>query len=200
MPEILTRNVKNHFNAKTNTVTIYATENGAPLVVSRLNARDLVGTGKYAFAKSTPAERAAKAIADGDAEVAGPTPTEEFDPKTAMRSLESMAKTTGTAATAEDFLKGYTLASLRVLADERYGHKLHPATKMPGAIRKVLELEEDRLNSLPDWFEEPEDDSVVIVATPLPAEQPTPGEVEAAETAAADAAPVVAPEEPEETA
>jgi hypothetical protein len=191
MAEILTRNVKNHFNAKTNTVTVYDVDNGAPLVVSRLNARDLVYTGKYTFAKSTPAERSGKpAIVDvttGDEEVAGPSPTEEFDPKDVMRSLESMAKTHGTATSAEDFLKGYSLASLRMLAEERYGHKLHPATKTPGAIKKILELEEDRLNALPDWFEEPEDDSVVVVATPLPANQPTPGELE--EDVAADAAP-----------
>ncbi len=196
MPTVLTRNVRNHFNAKTDMITIYGPKGGS-VETTRLNARDLCGSAGFTWAKPTPVAKAGSP-AVGDEEVAGPAPEEVFDPKTAMRSLETMSQTVGTGSSVGEFLQGYTLSSLRALAAERYGKTLHPATKKEGAIKKILSLEEEHLNSLPDWFEEPVDDSVVVVATPLPATQPTPGELEAAEAEAADAAPSD-PEEPEGT-
>ncbi len=183
MATILTRNVKNHFNAKTNKITIYSPK-GAPVETTRLNARDLCGSAGFTWAKPTPVAK--EGVTPSDTEVAEATPEETFDPKTAMRSLKAMSQGLGTGDDVSDFLKGYTLSSLRALAAERYQHTLHPRTQKAGAVTKVMALEEVYLNSLPDWFEEPEDDSIVVVATPLPETQPTPGELEATEALVAE--------------
>lgn len=180
MPTVLTRNVKNHFNSKIDKVTIYK-PNGEAVETTRLNARDLCGSPGFTWAKPTPVAKVGQPVSDE--EVAGPAPT-EFDPATAMRSLETMSTALGTGSNVTEFLQGYTLSSLRALAAERYKHALHPRMLKPGAITKIMALEEAYLNSLPDWFEEPVDDSVVVVATPMPTTQPTPGEVEAAEAEA----------------
>lgn len=134
-------------------MTIYD-QDGNPHEATRANARDLVADGKYTW---VPAHAETETSSDGEksdeavAPIAPAVVTEEStadEPLDPVNSpLADIAKrVTGTDDVAE-YLDGFPVETLRDMAAQRYGEKVHHRASKENIIVKMVELEEAKLDA-----------------------------------------------------
>ncbi|WNL50641.1 hypothetical protein RPALISO_52 [Ruegeria phage RpAliso] len=148
-------------NPAHNKVTIFR-KDGTPLTTSRLNARELVSTGKYVWhkekAKVDPVavepEPTPEPTPEPEPEApAEPEPTPEpesdadLDPDTAdLDALAAMA----IDGTVEEYLNGFSVDALKTIAEKRYNEKLRSNVSKASAIEKIIGFEEAKIEAEAD--------------------------------------------------
>lgn len=141
---------ENFFNAATQIVTIYSPA-GEAHSCTRLNALDLIRTNGYKWNNgTTPAKDAEPAPEDTAPESVIETPTEAevvvdeepFDVNTAP--LADVADRIIGSKDIAKYLEGFTTDALRVMADERFGQKVHHKSSKASVIDKIIMWEEGK--------------------------------------------------------
>jgi len=132
--------------------TIYD-KDGQAHEVSRANARDMVGTGEYTW---VPAHAVTETGGDAEPVVKTATaPTETVVPEesTAEDSIDPVTSPLAKIAEkvagkdVESYLGGFPIETLRDMAEQRYGEKIHHRASKDTVISKMVELEEAKLDS-----------------------------------------------------
>lgn len=146
------------YDAAREYVTVISPE-GVEESVIRLNAHDLVRTNGYRWYTTTTAASAidpTTPVMESLKDVAAiAEATMWTESKAAIK--ESLATNTTTNAPLTDeafavagitdvetYLKGFSVESLRTIAEERYGEKIHHRTNLEKTIARILELESDK--------------------------------------------------------
>lgn len=134
-------------------MTIYD-QDGNPQEATRANARDLVAGGKFTW---VPAHAETETSSDDDEKsddadaptapvVTEDSPADEpLDPVNS--SLASIAQRVAGNDDVSAYLDGFPVETLRDMAMQRYGEKVHHRASKENVITKMIELEEAKLDA-----------------------------------------------------
>ncbi|AMO44091.1 hypothetical protein DSS3P8_033 [Roseobacter phage DSS3P8] len=141
---------ENFFNAATQIVTIYSPA-GEAHSCTRLNALDLIRTNGYKWnsgdapakaAEPTPEDSVPEVVTETHAEAEVVIDEEPFDVNTAP--LADVAERIVGSNDIAKYLEGFTADALRVMADERFGQKVHHKASKASVIDKIIMWEEGK--------------------------------------------------------
>lgn len=141
----------NNLNAASHSETIFSPD-GTPTTVSRLNAHDLIRANGYTWfapktktavvfdlPEATPVNLPEEFVADALTEDAAP-PVFDINESPLDEIVFAMVGTSDISK----YLEGFSPDALRVMAEARYGARLHHRSSKETLIAKIVELEAEK--------------------------------------------------------